>query len=112
MDNPGMVSMFKALTASGLQGFLGCPAVIYEAALIDFFENALVRDGVVISTVAGKLVEISEELFADTFELAMEGFTNLSEIPKDLVFDAKSIVSLTSEPVSMSGDGPRNRINK
>ncbi|KZV32231.1 hypothetical protein F511_27331 [Dorcoceras hygrometricum] len=103
MDNPGMVSMFKALTASGLQGFLGCPAVIYEAALIDLFENALVRDGVVISTVAGKLVEISEELFAETFELPVEGLNNLSEIPKDLVFDAKSIISLTGEPVSMSG---------
>ncbi|KZV17910.1 large proline-rich protein bag6-like [Dorcoceras hygrometricum] len=77
MDNPGMGSMFKALTASGLQGFLGCPAIIYEAALIHFFENALVWD--------------------------VEGLTNLSEIPKDLVFDAKSIVSLTGEPVSMSG---------
>ncbi|KZV16908.1 hypothetical protein F511_23907 [Dorcoceras hygrometricum] len=100
MDNPDMVSIFKALAASGLQGFLGCPAVIYEAALIDFFENALVRDGVVISTVAGKLVEISEELFAETFELPVEGLTNLSEIPKDLVFYAKSIVSLTGEPVN------------
>ncbi|KZV41827.1 hypothetical protein F511_37424 [Dorcoceras hygrometricum] len=86
-----------------LQGFLGCPAVIYEAALIEFFENALVRDGVVISTVAGKLVEIYEELFAETFELPVEGLTNLSEIPKDPVFYAKSIVSLTGEPVSMSG---------
>ncbi|KZV41330.1 hypothetical protein F511_19497 [Dorcoceras hygrometricum] len=103
MDNPGMVSMFKALTESSLQGFLGCPVVIYEAALIDIFENALVRDGVVISIVAGKLVEISEELFAETFELPVEGLTNLSEIPKDLVFDAKSIVSLIGEPVSMSG---------
>ncbi|KZV28720.1 aspartate aminotransferase, chloroplastic [Dorcoceras hygrometricum] len=98
MDNPSMISMFKALTTSGLQGFLGCPAVIYEAALIDFFENALVRDGVVISTVAGKL-----ELFAETFELPVEGLNNLSEIPKDLVFYEKSIVSLTGEPVSMSG---------
>ncbi|KZV36715.1 dystroglycan-like [Dorcoceras hygrometricum] len=104
MDNPGMVSMFKALTASGLLGFLGCPAVIYEAALIDFFENALVWDGVVISTVAGKLVEISEELFAETFELPVKGLTNLSEIPMDLVFDVKSIVSLTGEPTEASPD--------
>ncbi|KZV21462.1 hypothetical protein F511_15613 [Dorcoceras hygrometricum] len=103
MDNPGMVSMFKALTTSGLQGFLGCPAVIYEAALIDFFENALVRDGVVISTVAGKLVEMSEELLAETFELPMEGLTDLLDIPKDLVFDAQSIVSFSGEPVSISG---------
>ncbi|KZV58334.1 hypothetical protein F511_34559 [Dorcoceras hygrometricum] len=75
MDDPGMVSMFQALTASGLVGFLGCPAIIYEAALVDFFANASVRDGVLISTVAGQLVEISEEW---------------------------SIISMSGEPVSLS----------
>ncbi|KZV17249.1 hypothetical protein F511_24041 [Dorcoceras hygrometricum] len=34
MDEPGMVSMFQALVASGLQGFLGCSAVVYEEALV------------------------------------------------------------------------------
>ncbi|KZV26378.1 phosphoinositide phospholipase C 4-like [Dorcoceras hygrometricum] len=71
MDDPGMVSMFQALMASGLEGFLSCPAVIYEAALVDFFENASVRDGL----------------------------SELSEIPKDLLFDTRSIVSLSGEPV-------------
>ncbi|KZV41982.1 hypothetical protein F511_29509 [Dorcoceras hygrometricum] len=125
MDDPGMVSMFQALMASGLEGFLGCPTVIYEAALVDFFENASVRDGVVVITVHGVTVEISEQLFAETFELPVEvhgvtveiseqlfaetfelpveGFSELSEIPKDLVFDARSIVSLFGEPVSTSG---------
>ncbi|KZV50589.1 hypothetical protein F511_17176 [Dorcoceras hygrometricum] len=51
MDDPGMVSMFEALMASGLRGFLGCPTVVYEDALVDFFENASVRNGVVFSTV-------------------------------------------------------------
>ncbi|KZV18577.1 hypothetical protein F511_42619 [Dorcoceras hygrometricum] len=165
MDDPGMVSMFQALTASGLEGFLGCPVVIYEAALVnlfenasvrdgmvvsivhgvtveiseqlfaetfelpleglsklseipsleggfpaviyeavlvDFFANASVRDGMVVSTVHGVTVEFFEQLFAETFELPLEGLSELSEIPKDLVFDAKSIVSLSGEPVSMS----------
>ncbi|KZV29290.1 hypothetical protein F511_29579 [Dorcoceras hygrometricum] len=44
MDDPGMVTMFQVLMASGLEGFLGCPAVIYEDALVDFFENASVQD--------------------------------------------------------------------
>ncbi|KZV21232.1 1-aminocyclopropane-1-carboxylate oxidase-like protein [Dorcoceras hygrometricum] len=83
MDDPGMVSMFQALMASGLEGFLGCPAVIYEAALVDFFENASVRDGVIISTVAGQLVEISEEW---------------------------SIVSMSGEPVSLSGKKSQMKI--
>ncbi|KZV58730.1 hypothetical protein F511_18484 [Dorcoceras hygrometricum] len=83
MNDPGMVSMFQALIASGLEGFLGCTAVVYETALVDFFENASVSDGVIISTVAGQLVEISEEWFAETFELPVDGLADVSEMPKD-----------------------------
>ncbi|KZV41409.1 hypothetical protein F511_12137 [Dorcoceras hygrometricum] len=95
--------MFESLVSIGLKGFLGCPAVIHEAALLEFFENGSVRDGLVVSTVNGVTVEISEQLFAETFELPVEGLTDLSEIPKDLVFDSRSIVSLSGEPVSISG---------
>ncbi|KZV45421.1 hypothetical protein F511_42325 [Dorcoceras hygrometricum] len=97
MDNLGMVLMFEALMASGLKGFLGCSTVLYEAALVEFFENASVRDGVVISTVGGKQVEISEELFASSFELPVDGLTDLSDVLKDIVFDARSIFSLSGE---------------
>ncbi|KZV23648.1 hypothetical protein F511_33797 [Dorcoceras hygrometricum] len=103
MDDQGMVSMFQGLMDSGLTGFLGCPAVIYEDALVDFFENVSVRDGVIISTVAGQLVEISEEWFAESFDLPVDGLGDLSAIPKDVIFDARSIVSLSGEPVSLSG---------
>ncbi|KZV41807.1 hypothetical protein F511_20780 [Dorcoceras hygrometricum] len=103
MDDPGMVSMFEALMASGLRGFLGCPAVVYEDALVDFFENASVRNGVVFSTVGGQIVKISEKLFAESFELPVEGLGDLSEMPKDAIFDARSIVSLTGEPINLSG---------
>ncbi|KZV56105.1 hypothetical protein F511_16705 [Dorcoceras hygrometricum] len=103
MDDPGMVSMFEALMASGLRGFLGCPAIVYEDALVDFFENASVRNGVVFSTVGGQLVEISEKLFAETFELPIDGLGDLSEMPKDAIFDARSIVSLSGEPINLSG---------
>ncbi|KZV32512.1 hypothetical protein F511_43747 [Dorcoceras hygrometricum] len=110
MDDPGMVSMFQALMASGLEGFLGCPTVIYEAALVDFFENASVRYGVIISTVAGQLVEISEEWFAESFDLPVDGLSELSEIPKDVVFDARSIVSMSGEPVSLFGKKSKMKI--
>ncbi|KZV18717.1 hypothetical protein F511_39850 [Dorcoceras hygrometricum] len=66
MDNAGMVAMFESLVDTGLKGFLGCPAVIHEA---DLLNRGLDR----------------------------------AEIPKDLVFDARSIVSLSGEPVSVSG---------
>ncbi|KZV54066.1 hypothetical protein F511_39689 [Dorcoceras hygrometricum] len=103
MDNARMVAMFESLVATGLKGFLGCPAVIHEAALLEFFANGSVRDGLVVNTVNGVSVEISEQLLAETFELPMEGLTDLFEIPKDLVFDAKSIVSFSGKPVSISG---------
>ncbi|KZV43761.1 dystroglycan-like [Dorcoceras hygrometricum] len=103
MDDPGMVSMFQAIKASGLEGFMGCPTVIFEAALVDFFTNASVRDGVLISIVAGQLVEIYEEWFAESFDLPMDGLSELSEIPKYVVFDARSIVYMSGEPMSLSG---------
>ncbi|KZV28228.1 hypothetical protein F511_02098 [Dorcoceras hygrometricum] len=103
MNDHGMVSMFEDLVASGLRGFLGCPAIVYEDALVDFFENASVRSGVVISTVGGQLVEISEKLFAETFELPIDGLRDLSEMPKNAIFYARSIVSLSGEPISLSG---------
>ncbi|KZV26395.1 dystroglycan-like [Dorcoceras hygrometricum] len=103
MNDPGMVSMFQALIATGYEGFLSCTAVVYETSLVDFFENTSVCDGVIISTVAGQLVEISEEWFAETFELPVDGLADVSEIPKDKIFDARSIVSMTGEPVILSG---------
>ncbi|KZV19213.1 hypothetical protein F511_09954 [Dorcoceras hygrometricum] len=103
MDESGMVSMFQALVDSGLQGFLGCSAVVYEAALVEFFANGRVRDGLVVSSVDGVSVEISEELFAESFELPVDGLEDLSEIPKDVVFDARSIVSLSGEQINLSG---------
>ncbi|KZV40730.1 dystroglycan-like [Dorcoceras hygrometricum] len=103
MDEPGMVSMFQALVASGLQGFLGCSAVVYEEALVEFFANGHVRDGLVVSSVDGVIVEISEELFAETFDLHVVGLADVSEMPKDKIFDARSIVSMSGEPVLLSG---------
>ncbi|KZV16177.1 hypothetical protein F511_36235 [Dorcoceras hygrometricum] len=52
---------------------------IFETALIEFYENASVRDDKVVSTVRGKLVEISEEVFARTFQLPVEGLIDISE---------------------------------
>ncbi|KZV39196.1 dystroglycan-like [Dorcoceras hygrometricum] len=103
MENPGIVSMLNALMASDLEGFLGCPAVIYESELVDFFNNGSVRDGLVVSTMNGVPVEFSEQLFEETFELPVDGLADLSDMPKDKIFDARSIVSLSGEPVSLSG---------
>ncbi|KZV38406.1 hypothetical protein F511_27708 [Dorcoceras hygrometricum] len=78
------------------------PTVIYEAALIEFFQHGSIRDGMVVSTIQGKTVEITEEVFAGTFELPIDGLIDLNEVPKDLVFDARSIFSFFGEQVSTS----------
>ncbi|KZV56264.1 hypothetical protein F511_20048 [Dorcoceras hygrometricum] len=41
-------------------------------------------------------------MFATTFELSTEGLTDFSEVPKDLVFDARSHFSISKEQVSIS----------
>ncbi|KZV16414.1 glutamic acid-rich protein-like [Dorcoceras hygrometricum] len=102
MEDEGMVRMFKALESSGLRGFLGCSPAIYEAALVEFFQNDSVRDGKVISIVQGKAVEISEESFAGTFELPTKGLTEMADVPHDLVFDARTAFSFDGQHLKTS----------
>ncbi|KZV37679.1 hypothetical protein F511_19538 [Dorcoceras hygrometricum] len=102
MENEGMVKMFKALEYSGLKGFLGCSSMIYEAALVEFFQNASVRDDKVVSTVQGKSVEFTEEVFDGTFELPTKGLTDMSDVPKDSVFDARTAFSYDGEQLKTS----------
>ncbi|KZV19827.1 splicing factor 3B subunit 1-like [Dorcoceras hygrometricum] len=102
MEHEGMVAMFEALLASRRMGFLGCSSAIHEAALVEFFHNASVRDGKVVSTVQGKPVSISEELFARTFELSLEGLTDIHDVPKDLVFEARIAFSYDGKLLSTS----------
>ncbi|KZV43838.1 hypothetical protein F511_18895 [Dorcoceras hygrometricum] len=61
------------------------------------------QGGLVVSTVNGVPFEISEQLLAETFELLVDGLSELSEMPKDKIYDARSIVSLSGEPVNLSG---------
>ncbi|KZV43439.1 hypothetical protein F511_28842 [Dorcoceras hygrometricum] len=102
IDYEGMVQVFKALESSGLRRFLGCSSAIYEAALVDFFRNASVRDGKVVSTVQGKAVDITEEVFDGTFDLSTDGLTKMSEVPKYLVFYARSAFYMGGEQLKTS----------
>ncbi|KZV26459.1 alpha-N-acetylgalactosaminide alpha-2,6-sialyltransferase 2 [Dorcoceras hygrometricum] len=81
-DNAEMVSMFKTLESTGLKGFLGCPSVLYERELEEFFDTAMVCMRVWV---------------------ANRGLVNLSEVPKDMVYDARIIFSQSGEPISTYG---------
>ncbi|KZV49275.1 serine carboxypeptidase-like enzyme [Dorcoceras hygrometricum] len=98
----GMVLMFKSLESFELRGFLGCSSAIYEAVLVDFFNNDSVRDDKVVSAILGKSVEISEELFAGNFEFPTEGLTNMHDVLKHLVFDARSAFSTDGQQLKTS----------
>ncbi|KZV38630.1 hypothetical protein F511_35160 [Dorcoceras hygrometricum] len=80
--------------------FLGCPSVLYEDDLVSVFSNSLVKDNEVLSCVQGKFVVITEDRFVGVFELPTEGLTDLSDVPKDLIYDARSIFSMSVEPVN------------
>ncbi|KZV47841.1 hypothetical protein F511_31665 [Dorcoceras hygrometricum] len=103
LDDASMVQMFETLIATGLKEFLGCPTVFYEDALTEFFANSSVReDGMVVSTMGGTAIEISQEMFVAAFELPTEGLIDLTDVPNNFVFDARSLFSDSKEQVSMS----------
>ncbi|KZV40109.1 dystroglycan-like [Dorcoceras hygrometricum] len=102
-DHDGMLNMFKALEANGLRGFLGCESVLYEKELGKFFDTALVQGDDITGAVSGKYFSISQARFAQIFELPTEGLVNFSEVPKDRVYDARSIFSQNGVQVEIHG---------
>ncbi|KZV28974.1 hypothetical protein F511_07534 [Dorcoceras hygrometricum] len=101
-DNYGMVNMFRALESTGLRGFLGCPSMLYEQELEQFFDTALIQDGVVTCDVSGKYVKISVSRFAGVFNLPTDGLIDLSEVPNDLVLQARTLFSHSGKHVQFS----------
>ncbi|KZV32817.1 hypothetical protein F511_24063 [Dorcoceras hygrometricum] len=62
MEHIGMVKMLKNLEESVLKGFLGVQCSVYEGDVIDFFANATVIAGTIVSFVANKKMEQIEEI--------------------------------------------------
>ncbi|KZV31095.1 dystroglycan-like [Dorcoceras hygrometricum] len=102
-DHEGMLNMFKALEASGLRKFLGCESILYEKELGDFFDTALIQGEDITGVISGKFVTISPTLFSTVFDLPTEGITNFSEIPKDKVYDARSLFSQKGLQIDVHG---------
>ncbi|KZV41814.1 hypothetical protein F511_31677 [Dorcoceras hygrometricum] len=102
-DHEGMLNMFRALEASGLRGFLGCEFVLYEKELEQFFDTALVHNGDITGAVSGKFFSVSQSRFAEVFALPTEGLVDFSDVPKNMVFVARSIFSKSGEQVSTHG---------
>ncbi|KZV17468.1 hypothetical protein F511_40636 [Dorcoceras hygrometricum] len=102
LDDAKMVQMFESLITTGLKEFLGCPAIFYENALTEFFANGSIRDGLIVSTIGGIAIEISESVFAVTFALPTEGLKDLSEVPRNFISDAQRLFQVSEKEVSIS----------
>ncbi|KZV39128.1 delphilin-like [Dorcoceras hygrometricum] len=102
-DHEGMLNMFKALEASGLRRFLGCESVLYEKELGHFFDTALIQGEDVTGVISGKFVSILPTLFAKVFDLPTEGIANFSEVPKDTLYDARSLFSKEGVQIDVHG---------
>ncbi|KZV24667.1 hypothetical protein F511_35726 [Dorcoceras hygrometricum] len=95
--------MFKALESGGLRGFLGCKSVLYEPELEQFFDTALIQGGDITGAISGKYFSISPSMFAGVFELPTEGLSDFSDVPKNLVYDARKLFSKSGEPIVPHG---------
>ncbi|KZV26014.1 hypothetical protein F511_03887 [Dorcoceras hygrometricum] len=73
LSNECMVSMFKALESSGLRGFLGCSAAIYE-----------------------------KDLFAGIFDLPTEGLRSVNDLPANLINEVRRAFSESEELIKAS----------
>ncbi|KZV35412.1 dystroglycan-like [Dorcoceras hygrometricum] len=102
-DHEGMLNMFNALEASGLRKFLGCESILYENELGDFFDTALIQGEDITGVISGKFVTISPTLFSTVFDLPTEGITDFSEVPKDKVYDARSLFSQKGLQIDVHG---------
>ncbi|KZV49225.1 hypothetical protein F511_40927 [Dorcoceras hygrometricum] len=65
MDNEGMVAMFEAIISSGLNGFLGCLSAIYDADLVEFFQNASIGNGQLSTSCKKRETKIEFRLLND-----------------------------------------------
>ncbi|KZV16796.1 hypothetical protein F511_11722 [Dorcoceras hygrometricum] len=82
MEHTGMVRMFKSLEDTGLKGFLEVYNSVFEGAITEFFVNAKVIAGNIVSFVANRKMVVMKDVFGEAFGLptkGMVGFINLSD---------------------------------
>ncbi|KZV38647.1 hypothetical protein F511_11745 [Dorcoceras hygrometricum] len=73
MEHTGMARMFNTLVETGIKGFLAASGSVYENAVVEFFTNAKVIAGKVVSFVANKKLALRNEFYVETYGLPIEG---------------------------------------
>ncbi|KZV30412.1 hypothetical protein F511_30906 [Dorcoceras hygrometricum] len=98
MEHTGMTRMFKSLEDTGLKGFLKGNTFVFENAVTEFFVNAKVIVGTIISTLCNQKLVITEDMFSTIFNLPTEGIIGLGDIPKETIVEMSSRFSATNVP--------------
>ncbi|KZV18020.1 hypothetical protein F511_39425 [Dorcoceras hygrometricum] len=98
MEHNGMVKMFKSLKDSGLKGFLEGSGSVYEEAVLEFFTNAKIVAGTIVSLVGARRIAITKDTLIEVFELPDQGINNFLTIPKEIALEMRRQFSGTDEP--------------
>ncbi|KZV23856.1 hypothetical protein F511_26850 [Dorcoceras hygrometricum] len=98
MEHAGMVQMFNTLEETGLKGFLTASDSVYESAVVEFFTNAKVLAGTIVSFVANKKFAITKEFFTEALGLPTKGMVGLLGIQKETVDEMRNKFSRADAP--------------
>ncbi|KZV17424.1 hypothetical protein F511_09096 [Dorcoceras hygrometricum] len=85
MEHTEMSLMLKSMVDTGLEGFLTATGSVYEDAVVEFFANAKVITGTVVSFITNKKLVLTKEVFAESFGLPTEGMTSALKFPKEMM---------------------------
>lgn len=104
VNNAHINTVVEMLTDSGLRKFLGCGQGYSAEIVSEFFANASVRNGIVISTIKGKACNISQHHFADALELPTSGIDLLTAVPNGNMDIWASQMTISSAPMIQHGE--------
>ncbi|KZV39421.1 hypothetical protein F511_31265 [Dorcoceras hygrometricum] len=102
VDDAGMVKMFRSQKTSGTSRFLRVSDSVFEEALSQFFVNASVIAGKIVSTMGNKKLVITMDVFAESFQLPTEGMVRFSGLSAKEVDYIKVLFSASDVPFKPS----------
>ncbi|KZV58042.1 dystroglycan-like [Dorcoceras hygrometricum] len=98
MEHTGMDRMFKTLEETGLKGFLTASGSVYESAVVDFFANATVIVGTIVSFIANRKLALPKEVFSETFGLPTKGMESFLDISNQTMVEMRGRFSGSDVP--------------
>ncbi|KZV58703.1 hypothetical protein F511_40861 [Dorcoceras hygrometricum] len=88
-----------SLEDTGLKGFLEASDLVYEGAVIELITNTKVITGTIVSSMGNRKIALTKDVFTEVFRLPTEGLTDLTDIPKEIVAEMRSLLSGSDEPL-------------